>query len=108
MGSKSFTAGLLFGFAIGAAIGYLFMPEPAAEVRKSLYEKSSEVKRTAPETVKRQAQSVADKIKEQVSEGISVEDLKEKIPTQVPTDKIKERIQGVSVEEIRARLGKKE
>ena len=67
---SSFIIGLVFGAAIGAAIGFLYAPRPGTETRamlKEKAEKAAEMAREAAEKAREAAAETRERIEEKLS-----------------------------------------
>ena len=60
--SAGFFAGLIIGAVIGAAVALLYAPQPGAETRRMVKEKSMEVKEKAVKAVGRVKDAVRSKM----------------------------------------------
>lgn len=67
-----FAAGLMFGAAVGAALGFMFAPRSGAEMRRQLKDSTSRLRRTAAEgweQVAERGRELADTGREAYEEG---------------------------------------
>lgn len=65
----SFTIGLLFGAAVGVAIGLLYAPQPGKETRELLKEKAGAAKEKAAEVAEK-TKEAATQAKKKVEEKL--------------------------------------